>query len=69
MIFNIKNTKTGASIKNFSTFGDEEDEILFRSNTRFRVLKKELKDDKIYIEMEEVEDQQFKEQIEIASKL
>jgi hypothetical protein len=51
-IFNIK-SKTGKSISKFSDT-PQEDEVLFKSGTKFKVTKKREENGKIIIEMEEV---------------
>ena len=62
-------SKTGVDISNLSIYSSREKEILFKPNTVFRITKKEIKNNKYFIDMEEIEDQSFKEQINIANEL
>ena len=47
----ILNSKNGINI---SAFNHEEDEVLYKRNSKFKVLRRYIKDNVIYIELEEV---------------
>ena len=62
-------SKTWKRIEKISNYWSREQEVLFNPNTKFKILSKEYKEWIYYIEMKEIDYQEYKEQINIANQL